>query len=62
MRDRGIILVDNVLWSGAVLDDTDVSTDTVALRRFNDQVAERDDCDAVILTLGDGLTMIRPRR
>jgi caffeoyl-CoA O-methyltransferase len=62
MRDHGIVLVDNVLWSGRILDDTDVSTDTVALRRFNDHVAERSDCDAVMLTLGDGLTMIRPRR
>lgn len=62
MRDRGVVLVDNVLWSGAVIDDTDASSDTVALRSFNDQVAQRSDCDAVILTLGDGLTMIRPRR
>ncbi len=62
MRDHGIVLVDNVLWSGRVLDETDVSADTVALRRFNDHVAERSDCDAVMLTLGDGLTMIRPRR
>ena len=62
MRDRGVILVDNVLWSGQVIDDGDTSTDTVALRDFNDHVATRDDCDAVILTIGDGLTMIRPRR
>lgn len=62
MRDHGIVLVDNVLWSGRVLDETDVSIDTEALRGFNDHVAERSDCDAVMLTLGDGLTMIRPRR
>lgn len=62
MRDSGVILVDNVLWSGGVIDHDDDSPDTVALRDFNDHVAVRDDCDAVILTLGDGLTMIRPRR
>ena len=62
MRDNGVVLVDNVLWSGSVLDGDDDSDDTVALREFNDHVASRDDCDAVILTLGDGLTMIRPRR
>ena len=62
MRDRGVILVDNVLWSGAVIDADDDSADTVALRDFNDHVAARTDCDAVILTIGDGLTMIRPRR
>lgn len=62
MRDNGVILVDNVLWSGQVIDAGDESADTVALRDFNDHVATRSDCDAVILTIGDGLTMIRPRR
>ena len=62
MTDRGVILVDNVLWSGRVIDSTDSSPDTEAIRAFNDQVAAREDCDAVILTIGDGVTMIRPRR
>ncbi len=62
VTDRGVILVDNVLWSGRVIDDGDTSADTGALRAFNDDVAARDDCDAVILTIGDGVTMIRPRR
>jgi caffeoyl-CoA O-methyltransferase len=61
LGDRGAILVDNVLWGGAVVDPDDTSRDTVALRAFNDHVAQRDDCDAVILTVGDGITMIRPR-
>ena len=60
--DRGVILVDNVLWSGQVIDPADNSDDTVALREFNDHVAQRPDCDAVILTIGDGITMITPRR
>ncbi|MFK8025232.1 MAG: hypothetical protein AB8G26_14840 [Ilumatobacter sp.] len=54
--------MDNVLWAGQVLDPADQSSDTVALREFNDHVAERSDCDVVILTVGDGITMIRPRR
>ena len=62
MTDRGAILVDNVLWSGQVIDPSDTSDNTVALREFNDDVAGRDDCDAVILTIGDGVTLIRPRR
>lgn len=62
MSDRGVILVDNVLWSGQVIDPADNSDDTVALREFNDDVAQRLDCDAVILTIGDGVTMITPRR
>ena len=62
MTDRGAILVDNVLWNGQILDDSDTSIDTEAIRAFNTNVAERDDCDAVILTIGDGVTLIRPRR
>ena len=62
ITDRGAILVDNVLWRGQVIDESDTSTDTMALRAFNDNVADRDDCDAVILTIGDGVTLIRPRR
>ncbi len=60
--DGGAILVDNVLWSGAVVDPDDTSTDTMAIRAFNDAVAQRDDCTAVVLTIGDGITLIRPRR
>lgn len=62
MAATGVILVDNVLWSGQVIDPADTSDDTVALREFNDHVAQRADCDSVILTIGDGVTMIRPRR
>ena len=62
MTERGVILVDNVLWSGAVVDPSDTERDTVALREFNDHVAQRGDCHAVMLTVGDGVTLIRPRR
>jgi caffeoyl-CoA O-methyltransferase len=61
-RDRGVVAVDNVLWGGAVVDETDTSADTLAIRDFNDHVAARDDCTAVMLPVGDGLTLIRPRR
>lgn len=60
--DDGAILVDNVLWSGAVVDASDTSDNTQAIRAFNDAIAQRDDCTAVILTIGDGVTLIRPRR
>ena len=46
LRPNGLILVDNTLWGGRVLDDGDQSADTVAIRAFNDAVAgdERVDC------------------
>ncbi len=61
LTDRGLIVVDNVLWSGAIVDDAADDTNTVALREFNDAVARRDDVHAVMLPIGDGITLIRRR-
>lgn len=61
LSGRGVIVVDNVLWSGAVVGDDDQSESTVALRSFNDAIAARDDVFAVMLPIGDGVTMIRRR-
>ena len=55
---RGVILVDNVLWSGTVLSDSDTSEDAVALRKFNEHVNNDERVSAVMLPIGDGLTMI----
>lgn len=62
LTERAVIVVDNVLWSGQVVDRTDRSESTLALRDFNDRVAARDDVDAFMLAIGDGITVIRPRR
>jgi caffeoyl-CoA O-methyltransferase len=61
LSDRGLIVVDNVLWSGAVVDDDVDDENTIALREFNDGVARRDDVHAVMLPIGDGVTLIRRR-
>jgi caffeoyl-CoA O-methyltransferase len=61
MRPGGVLLVDNVLWSGRVVDHSDSEGDTVALRRFNDMVARDDRVEVVMLTAFDGLTIARMR-
>jgi len=61
LSDRGVIAVDNVLWDGHVVTDADQDPSTVALRAFNDHIASRDDVDAVMLPIGDGVTLIRRR-
>lgn len=61
LSERGVIVVDNVLWGGTVVGDTDRSESTVALRSFNDAIAARDDVFAVMLPIGDGITLIRRR-
>ena len=55
----GVILVDNTLWSGAVVDDSDQSSDTISLREFNASVAADERVRQVLLPIGDGVTMIR---
>jgi caffeoyl-CoA O-methyltransferase len=61
VRPGGVLLVDNVLWGGQVVEAGVTDADTVALRRFNDQVAADDRVEAVVLTAFDGLTIARKR-
>ncbi len=60
VRRNGLLLVDNTLWSGRVVD-ADAEGDTLALQRFNDHVAADDRVDSYILPVGDGVTLIRKR-
>ena len=63
LRPNGLLLVDNTLWSGRVVDApaVDDDDDTRALRAFNDMVAADDRVEASLLTLGDGVTLVRKR-
>jgi len=55
----GIVVADNTLWRGRVLDDDDQSPDTRAIRAFNDTVAADPRLVCVQLTVRDGVTLIR---
>jgi caffeoyl-CoA O-methyltransferase len=57
----GVILVDNVLWSGRVVDPAVDDEDTKAIRAFNDHVAADDRVEVVLLTVRDGVSLIRRR-
>ena len=61
LRPGGVILVDNVLWSGAVADPAAQDDNVVALRAFNDHVRADDRVDTVMLAISDGLTFITRR-
>ena len=61
LAERGFIVADNVLWSGRVLEDG-VDESTEAIKRFNDHVAGDDRVECLMLTVRDGMTLIRPRR
>ncbi len=59
LAERGVIVVDNVLWSGRVLDPGDDSADTAAIRAFNDALVADGRVVCVMLTVRDGVTLIR---
>jgi caffeoyl-CoA O-methyltransferase len=56
----GLIAADNTLWSGNVVDDSDQSDDTRAIRAFNDAVMADRRVVCVQTTVRDGVTLIRP--
>ncbi len=60
-RAGGLILIDNVLWNGAVIDPGAQSEDTKAIRELNDFLATDDRIDMVMLPIADGLTICRKR-
>lgn len=58
LAPNGVIAVDNVLWSGRVLDPSDRDASTRALIEFNEMVLRDPRVDCVMLTVRDGLTLI----
>ena len=62
LRQGGLLLVDNTLWSGEVADPTIVEgDDLLAIRAFNDAFAADPRVDVVVLPISDGLTLARKR-
>ena len=61
VRKGGLILIDNVLWGGAVADPSDRDTSTKAIRALNAKVRDDERVDMCLLPIGDGLMMARKR-
>ena len=61
LRPNGVIIFDNVLWMGQVIDPTDRSESTEAIRALNDFVARDARVEAVMLPISDGITLARKR-
>jgi predicted O-methyltransferase YrrM len=59
LSERGAIAIDNVLWSGRVLDPSDTSEDTRAIAELNDAIAADARVECVMLTIRDGVSLIR---
>jgi predicted O-methyltransferase YrrM len=61
VRPGGLILVDNVLWSGAVLQPDDQTPETRLFRHFNTKLKRDSRIDLCMLSIGDGLSLARKR-
>ena len=61
IRPNGLILLDNMLWSGRVADPAVNDPDTNALRALNAKLKTDDRIDLSLLTLADGLSIARKR-
>lgn len=61
LRPGGVVAVDNVLWSGNVVNPDATDDNTRAIRAFNDAVAADERVEVVMLPIADGLTLARKR-
>jgi caffeoyl-CoA O-methyltransferase len=61
LSERGLIAIDNTLWSGRVLDPEEGDESTALIAALNDKIAADERVVAVQLTVRDGITLIRRR-
>jgi predicted O-methyltransferase YrrM len=61
VRPEGIILVDNALWDGKVLDNSAKDKESVGIRRFNEFIKDDNRIEHVLLTIRDGIMIIRKK-
>jgi caffeoyl-CoA O-methyltransferase len=62
LSPRGIVVADNCLWSGRVLEpDASAAEDTKAIKRFNESVASDPALQSCLVPIRDGLHLIRKR-
>lgn len=61
LRPGGLVAVDNVLYSGQVVDPTATDPDTSAIRELNERIATDERVTHVLLPVADGMTLARKR-
>lgn len=61
LRPGGLVVVDNVLWGGAVADAAVQDAETNAIRALNDRAHHDERVDLSLVPIGDGLLLARKR-
>ena len=59
LRPGGLIMVDNTLWGGSVIDSGNQTASTRAIRKFNEHVFNDERVSVSLVPMGDGLTLAR---
>jgi predicted O-methyltransferase YrrM len=59
VRPGGLVMIDNTLWDGKVVDPGNHEADTEAIRDFNEYLRDREEIDVSMVPIGDGLTLVR---
>jgi predicted O-methyltransferase YrrM len=59
LNPKAVVLSDNVLWSGKVIDKKADDDDTIALRAYNKKIKEHPDFETILLPVRDGLSISR---
>ena len=61
LRSGGLMLIDNMLWSGRVADPGEDAADTQALRALAQKIHDDKRVDMTLATIGDGLSIVVKR-
>ncbi len=61
LRPGGLIAIDNVLWSGRVIDPADQDEDTIALRALNAKLRTDSRVHVCLIPMGDGVTLVHKK-
>jgi len=59
INKNGLIIIDNVLWHGEVVDEDNLDKYTVNIREFNKYISNDNRVEQIIVPLGDGMTICR---
>jgi O-methyltransferase len=62
VNDSGLIVVDNTLFFGRVIDPQAQDADTVAIREFNLMLRDDERVDISLMPMADGITLVRKKR
>jgi caffeoyl-CoA O-methyltransferase len=61
VRSGGLILADNVLWSGKVIDEKAQDKETVLLRQYNERINRDERVENILLPIRDGIMVARKK-